>query len=252
MTLIQKFLMVLAAMFVLGVAAPASAKTLTEIDSCKDAALAAAPFTGLVAKREFQAKHLDSTDTVLIDGEQVSATRPIWNLCEGPSLTEQLAAANTANTSLRGEVARLTVLAYKYTTTRDPVTDFVTSGTTYKDAASANEKKLAHTEAALKEAQFWGKWMLGGIAVLMLCLLYLLNQRRVHRAWFGYIWPAILWLAGGIVVSILWFIAGLSWLWEHSFDWKPAKKTRAPVDFTPDEPNTLGNVNPRGGTRSSN
>lgn len=100
MNLFRNIIGAFMALFVLAVAVPASAKTLQEIDSCKDAALMAAPFTGTIAKREVQARHLDSTDTVLIDGEKTSATRPIWNLCEGPSLKEQLATANARIASL--------------------------------------------------------------------------------------------------------------------------------------------------------
>lgn len=173
MTLIRNIIMALAVMFFLGVAGQASAKTLTEIDACKDAALMAAPFTGSIAKREVQARHLDGSDTVLIEGSKVSATRPIWNLCEGPSLTEQLATANRANKTLRGEVARLTVLAYKSVASHDPVTDFVTSGTTYKEAASAAEVASNAKDATIKSEKFFGKlWLvLGSIALALLGLM---------------------------------------------------------------------------------
>ncbi len=168
MTLIQKFLMVLAAMFVLGVAGQASAKTLTEIDACKDAALAAAPFTGTIAKREVQARHLDGTDFVVINGERVSATRPIWNLCEGPSLTEQLAAAKADLKASKGEVTRLTGV-----------------NTTLNDNLVASKTELRTAKAEIESEKFFGGlWLVLGLlvlAALVATLLKLMDVSEEHK-----------------------------------------------------------------------
>lgn len=163
MTLIRNIILAFVAMFVLGVAEQASAKTLTEIDACKDAALAAAPFTGSVAKREVQARHLDGTDFVVINGERVSATRPIWNLCEGPSLEEQLASANVRIASLERQNARLT-----------------TASTSSRDTLAATKAELGTAKATIKSEKFFGRiWLVLGLIVLALLGLMIFAFSRL-------------------------------------------------------------------------
>lgn len=166
--LIRNIILAFVAFFVFGVAAPASAKTMMEIDACKDAALMAAPFTGTKAQKERQAKSLSIGTKVLVDGEWVALTtgQSLWSLCEGPSLKEQLASANARITSLERENAILV--------------DFA------KAEAKRHAAALEAKDAKIKSEKSFGMlWLILGLFVLavlviMVLLFFRLWEDRVR------------------------------------------------------------------------
>ena len=172
MTLIRNIFMALVAMFVLGVAAPASAKTLTEVVACRDAGFAAAPFMGTTAQKERQAKSLVIGTEVLVDNVTVKldAGDSLWSRCKtGPSALEVATAKVTA---LETENARLRALAYTRTS-KGPVS-WRSVATSHASQITDLNGKLDAAKAAIKSEKFFGKlWLvLGLITLTVLVVLF--------------------------------------------------------------------------------
>lgn len=118
----MKFMTKLWALLVLigvcSIGLPAVAHTASDTVACMKAGLEAKPFTGSYASRLKQARHLRA-DTVQVMVNNTWKPLPVggslWQLCEGPTLEQQLASANLTigelaqtNGTLTEKVGKLT------------------------------------------------------------------------------------------------------------------------------------------------
>lgn len=126
--------------------------------ACRDAALAALPFTGTTAERERQATHLaDGTDVVI---NRVTVSLPkgetIWSLCRATSL----ATANMRIMALEADLAKSKVDLVIMTAERDALSirhqvndlsDGAVVNRTYQEDAAASREDYKTLEDANKD-----------------------------------------------------------------------------------------------------
>lgn len=166
MNLFRNIIGAFMALFFLGVAAPAFARTNAETVACRDAGFAASPFSGTTAHKERQARSLDIGTEVLVDGITVplAAGESLWSRCEGPSLTEQLATANARIASLERQNSRLTA-----------------ASTSLKDTLAATKAELAAAQTETRSQESFGQlWLILGL--LAMAFLFFMIW------WFSRVW----------------------------------------------------------------
>lgn len=138
-----------------GFVTEASAKTNAENVACRDAGFAALPFSGTLAEKEAHARNLAIGTEVLVDGVMVklAAGESLWSRCAtAPTAPTPLQVANARISALETERGRLEGLAYKSIATRYTATDFVATGVTWKDTATALKAERDAAQADLKSS----------------------------------------------------------------------------------------------------
>ena len=196
MNLFRNIIMAFVAFVVMGVAAPAFAKTNLETVACRDAGFAALPFSGTATEKEAYAKNLAIGTEVLVDGITVplASGESLWSKCKtGPSAIE---IANARVSALETENARLNGLAYHTVTDgsgRQIRVSWKSTATATAAALETAKGKNAADMKAASKADFWQYLTIFFlvIAVLVVCFRTTIGDKLdALGAWFDNPTPA--------------------------------------------------------------
>ena len=178
--LIRNIIMALVAFVVLGVSAPAFAKTNAETVACRDAGFAALPFTGTVAQKEAYARNLAIGTEVLVDGITVplASGQSLWSRCKTGLSALEVATAKV--TALEAENSRLRALAYT-TTSKGPVSWKSVAADRAGQITDLNVKLDAAEADAKSEKSLGILWLSLGLLVLAALAIMILAFNRLWK-----------------------------------------------------------------------